>query len=67
MHDAVLLCTMADGAIVRLPPELAAKVDAVAHDEQRSRSNAASRLITEALASRDVESTNDGGSTHGTG
>jgi predicted transcriptional regulator len=40
-------------AVVRLPAELASRVDELAQREMRSRSNAAVRLIAESLARRE--------------
>jgi metal-responsive CopG/Arc/MetJ family transcriptional regulator len=46
---------VSSGVIVRLPADVAAKVDRVARDELRSRSNAAVRLIDQALRDRQPE------------
>jgi metal-responsive CopG/Arc/MetJ family transcriptional regulator len=44
---------MEDVAVVRLPRDLIERVDAVAHDELRSRTNATRWLLEQALRDRE--------------
>lgn len=47
------MCPMDNGVAVYLPRELAERLDAVAHDELRSRTNATRWLLEQALRDRE--------------
>ena len=53
------ICAMNADVAVRIPQELDARLDELAKDEQRSRANAARRLISEGLERRETVPNDD--------